>query len=264
MADPTEKSGESAAEDAPPEDRQSGNYTIDELAALTSVPSRTIRFYQAKGALPPPVRRGRVAYYDDSHAERLKLVAHLQDRGLSLRAIRDLFQRTEGGDVSVSEWLGVGEQLREPWSEDRPRVCTEAELAQLLSGATRPGLVADLIRIGLLRREAGSPTTYFIVSPAMLQMVLGLEAAGVEMETARVAYDILRKQLGKAADELVEYFVREVREAATPELMARSIGGLRKVGVDAVRLVFAQEVERALREAVEQGRVVPPVRKRRH
>src|ERR1041385_2755538 len=151
MADSTEKAPRSGEADLPSGASPEGAYTIDELAALTSVPSRTIRFYQAKGALPPPVRRGRVAYYDDSHAERLKLVAHLQDRGLSLRAIRDLFQRTEGGDVSVSEWLGVGEQLREPWSEDRPRVCTEEELAQLISSGARPGLVADLIRAGLLR-----------------------------------------------------------------------------------------------------------------
>lgn len=263
MADSNEKSSD-APEPGPTDSAPGGAYTIDELAALTSVPSRTIRFYQAKGALPPPVRRGRVAYYDDSHAERLKLVAHLQDRGLSLRAIRDLFQRTEGGDVSVSEWLGVGEQLREPWSEDRPRVCTEAELNQLLSGSARPGLVADLIRVGLLRREGGSPTMYFLASPAMLQMALGLEAAGVQIETAHLAHDILRKQLSRAADELVEHFVREVREAATPEQVTRSIEALRKVGVDAVRLVFAQEVERALREAVEQGRVVPPARRRKH
>src|SRR5512135_3440918 len=113
--------------EAPPtseSQRPRGGYTIDELAAATGVPSRTIRFYQAKGALAPPVRRGRVAYYDESHAERLRIVAHLQDRGLSLRAIRDLFQRSEGTDVSVAEWLGVGEQLQAPWSDDRPRVCT--------------------------------------------------------------------------------------------------------------------------------------------
>jgi DNA-binding transcriptional MerR regulator len=264
MADQTDRANPSAKRGPGEQQPPSGNYTIDELAALTSVPSRTIRFYQAKGALPPPVRRGRVAYYDDSHAERLKLVAHLQDRGLSLRAIRDLFQHAEGGDVSVSEWLGVGEQLREPWSEDRPRVCTEAELMQLLSGATRPGLVSDLIRVGLLRREGGSPTTYFLPSPALVQMAVSLEAAGVQMETARVAHDILQKQLKRAADDLVEHFVREVREGGSPEQVTRSLGALRKVGVDAVRLVFAQEVERALREAVEQGRVVPPARKKRH
>ena len=62
-------------------------YTIDELAAATRVPSRTIRFYQQAGALPKPQIRGRVAFYGDEHVERLKLVADLQDRGLRMKAI---------------------------------------------------------------------------------------------------------------------------------------------------------------------------------
>lgn len=239
-------------------------YTIDELAAQTGVPSRTIRFYQAKGALPPPVRRGRIAVYDDTHAERLRLVAHLQDRGLSLRAIRDLFQRSEGTDVSVSEWLGVGEQiLQAPWTDDRPRVCTEADLLQLVGGTARPGLVADLLRLGLIRRETNTvPPTYFVGSPAMLQIAMRLENAGVGLDTAHVAHEIMRKQLSRAADELVEHFVKQVREEAGPEEVSRSVEALRGVAIDAVRLVFGQEIERALRDAVEHGRVLPP-RKRR-
>ena len=241
-----------------------GGYTIDELAALTGVPSRTIRFYQAKGALAPPIRRGRVAYYDDKHADRLRLVAHMQDRGLSLRAIRDLFQRAEGGDVSVSEWLGVGEQLQAPWTDDRPRVCTEEELGQLFGGPVRPGLVSEMIRVGLLRRETGtSPTTYFVQSPGMLQIALGLERSGVEIETAHSAGEILRKHLARAAEDLVECFIRSVRDAGGPDEVMRSIGALRAAGTEAVRLTFAQEIERALREAVEQGRALPPPAKKR-
>jgi len=239
-------------------------YTIDELAALTSVPSRTIRFYQAKGALPPPIRRGRVAYYDDTHADRLRLVAHLQDRGLSLRAIRDLLLRTEGGEVSVSEWLGVGEQLRVPWTEDRPRVIDESELDQLLGGPPRPGLVAEFVRTGLLRREPGlSSTSYFMPSPALLQIALRLDAAGVDIGTAEAAHEMLRKHMSRAADELVEYFVRQARDASGPGEVSQSLEALRSVGSDVVRLTFAQEVERALREALEQGKALPPLRKRR-
>ena len=51
-----------------PEDRKvpdrdpAAQYTIDQLAAKTGVPSRTIRFYQAKGVLPPPISaKGSVA-----------------------------------------------------------------------------------------------------------------------------------------------------------------------------------------------------------
>ena len=40
-------------------------YTIDELAAVARVPSRTIRFYQSKGALMPPEIRGRLAIYSE-------------------------------------------------------------------------------------------------------------------------------------------------------------------------------------------------------
>ena len=43
--------------------------TIDELAAQVGVPTRTIRFYQARGALMRPEIRGRVAYYGDAHVE---------------------------------------------------------------------------------------------------------------------------------------------------------------------------------------------------
>jgi len=38
-------------------------YTIDDLAAVSRVPSRTIRFYQSKGALQSPKIKGRVAFY---------------------------------------------------------------------------------------------------------------------------------------------------------------------------------------------------------
>lgn len=259
-----EETGSKAASEEADGPRPQGSYTIDELAALTSVPSRTIRFYQAKGALGPPVRRGRVAYYDDSHADRLRTVAHLQDRGLSLRAIRDLFQRTEGADVSVAQWLGVGEQLQAPWTDDRPRVCTEEELTQIAGAPVRPGLVTELVRTGLLRRETNTtPATYFVASPAMLQIALRLEGAGVELETAHVAHEILRKQLSRAADDLVAYFVKRAETANGPDDVSRSIGALRSVGSDAVRLVFAQEIERSLREAVEGGRVLPPPRKKR-
>ena len=51
--------------------------TIDELAAASKVASRTIRFYQSRGALMPPAIKGRVAYYGQPHVERLKLIAQL-------------------------------------------------------------------------------------------------------------------------------------------------------------------------------------------
>jgi DNA-binding transcriptional MerR regulator len=42
-------------------------HTIDELAHVSGMPSRTIRFYNTQGMLPPPTMRGRVAYYSEEH-----------------------------------------------------------------------------------------------------------------------------------------------------------------------------------------------------
>ena len=88
----------------------------------------------------------------------------------------------------------------------------------------------------------------------MLQIALGLERAGVPMEEAKIAHEILRKQLSRAADDLVQYFVRRAQDAEGPEQVTRSLLALRSAGVDApLRLVFAQEVERSLREANRRG-----------
>ncbi len=55
-------------------------YTIDELAHTVGMPSRTIRFYNTQGLLPPPVMQGRVAYYDDQHVTTLHLIKELKER----------------------------------------------------------------------------------------------------------------------------------------------------------------------------------------
>ena len=92
-----------------PEDA-ADEFTIDELAAFAKVPSRTIRFYQSRGALMPPEIRGRVAYYAQPHVERLKLIAQLQDRGLHLRAIRDALRQAAHRRLSLEEFfMGVME-----------------------------------------------------------------------------------------------------------------------------------------------------------
>jgi DNA-binding transcriptional MerR regulator len=256
-----EVEGQEAHDQAEPEPVR---YTIDELAAASGVPSRTIRFYQAKGALTAPERRGRVAYYGDEHVERLKLVGHLQDRGLSLKAIRDVIQRADAGDFSVGEWLGIGEVLQAPWTDDRPRMFTEEELADLFGDSNRPGLIADLIRSGMLRREgAGDAAAYVAPSPGLLQIALKLDSAGVSLEAAEKAHEILRRRLSRASDELAEFFVQRANEdGLDPEEVSRSLEALRAMGIEAVRLVFAQEIERSLRQMVEDGRALPPRRQR--
>jgi DNA-binding transcriptional MerR regulator len=228
-------------------------YTIDELAAETQVPSRTIRFYQSKGALPGPTIRGRVAYYSDAHIERLKLIGTLSDRGLSIRAIADVLAQADKGELALNEWLGLEQQIAEPWANDRARVLSETELGELL-GERRPGAKAELLRLGIISRQGDG---YLLRSPALLQVALRLDAAGIDFETAKGAEDILRKHLRRAATEQADYFFKRIGEGFGQNVDATALGdayrALRPLGLEAVRVVFAQEMERTLRKLLESG-----------
>lgn len=228
-------------------------YTIDDLAARTRVPSRTIRFYQAKGALPRPSVKGRTAYYSDVHVERLKLIADLQDRGLTIRAIRDLVARMDRGDLELGEWLGVEEQLSRPWANDTPRLVNEEELRELV-GRERPGLVSDLVRLGVVERESGS---FLVRSSALLKLALELDGAGVDLEVASKAADLIRKHTARAAQEVVHYLVehagRGFGRAETPEDIGRAVAAIRPKALEAAAVIFGQEIERTLATLIQSG-----------
>ena len=231
----------------------STEHTIDEIASLSRVPSRTIRFYQSRGALMAPEIRGRVAYYGPKHLERLKLIAQLQDRGLSIDAIRDLLASIDKGETDLAEWLGVEQELQASWANDHPRTVTEAELYEL-AGTKRPGLIADLLRARLLERRG---EVLFLLSPALLAVAMKLEAAGIDLDTALEG----RGRRSQAHGAHRERPRRAVREAgattarSTPTDAAEMFQALRPTGIEAVRVIFGREMERALRKLLESGKV---------
>jgi DNA-binding transcriptional MerR regulator len=239
-------------EPATTDTKRDDEYTIDELAAVAKLPSRTIRFYQARGALMPPEIRGRVAIYGTHHVERLKLVAQLQDRGLRIDAIRDLMASIDKGEVDLAEWLGVEQQMQASWANDRPRTVTEAELFEL-TGSKRHGLVSDLVRSKLVERKGD---VFLVESPALLTLAMKLEGAGVDLETALGASEIMRKQMIRLSKELVDFCVRAATDghidvADAPKLFE----ALRPIGMESVRVHFGREMERVLRELLESGKL---------
>jgi len=63
---------------------------VEQLAASAGLSVDTVRFYQARGLLPPPRREGRVAWYGDDHVRRLERIRQLQAQGLTLATIKRL------------------------------------------------------------------------------------------------------------------------------------------------------------------------------
>ncbi|HYB01415.1 MAG TPA: helix-turn-helix domain-containing protein [Ktedonobacteraceae bacterium] len=79
-------------------------HTIDELAHVSGTPSRTIRFYNTQGLLPPPTLRGRVAYYDEEHVMVLQIIKELKEQqNLPLETIRQMLEiRAKHGEVQMN------------------------------------------------------------------------------------------------------------------------------------------------------------------
>jgi DNA-binding transcriptional MerR regulator len=65
---------------------------VAELADAAGVGVDTVRFYQARGLIPPPLRRGRFAIYAGEHLERLRRIRALLEAGFSLAQIRRLLE----------------------------------------------------------------------------------------------------------------------------------------------------------------------------
>ncbi|MFI5312032.1 MAG: MerR family transcriptional regulator [Gemmatimonadales bacterium] len=252
---------------APQGDASPDAYTLDQLAFATGISTRTIRFYQFKGVLPRPVRRGRGAVYDEQHVARLRLIGQLQDRGLSLRAVRHLLREDSDEARVLGGYLGLDESLGKPWSDDRAQMVGHDALEALV-GERPPGTIASLVRFGVVDRDRNDPArSYRIPSPALLRVTLALQESGVDVETAARAGDILRRRLGTAARELVKHFATRAgrgfgRTAASDEIGA-ALDALRPLAGEAARLIFARQIEHALRDLATDGRTRAPQRSQR-
>jgi DNA-binding transcriptional MerR regulator len=89
-------------------------HKIDEIAHLSGISSRTIRFYNTRGLLPPPSMHGRVAYYDQEHLQVLRVIKDLKEQhNLPLEMIKQLLEiRAREGEVQMN--LALKQRLLRP------------------------------------------------------------------------------------------------------------------------------------------------------
>lgn len=115
-------------------------YTIGELARISGVTVRRIRFYSDEGLLPPLTRTsGNYRVYSDDDVARLQLIRALRDAGVGLDAIRKLLERRlsvrevlrlrlDSLEAEVAAKQRIANCLRATLQSDEP---TEADLRRL-------------------------------------------------------------------------------------------------------------------------------------
>lgn len=153
-------------------------YTVDELAKLVGMSARNIRAHQARRLLPPPTRKGRVAVYDDSHAQRLEAIKALQRQGFNLASIEAIL-----GPRSTHPGLQAMSQVLERLATDRPT---------LVYALGRHNVVA--------RGEHGAVQ---VSQPRAVRAALGMHRVGVPAPSAIGLLGELLDSMRGVAQELV-------------------------------------------------------------
>ena len=175
-------------------------YRVDELAAEAGISVEVLRSYQSKGLVPPPRHEGRVAWYDDSHLERLEEILDLKHQGYSLRMIANLIDQP-----------GPPADLDDAFGDAHEELLTRREVAQ------RSGVPTSMLRSlegsGILRPRAyDDEKRYTHADVRAVRMLLALMASGLPLEefldAAKVQLEA-NEELSKAA---VALFLRYGRE----------------------------------------------------
>lgn len=191
-------------------------YRVEQLAAACDVSVDTIRYYQSRGLVPPPTREGRVAWYDDRHAERIREVRTLSGKGLTLAAIERVLG--DGADPADADLALAVAAARGGTAHD--------ELLALDEFADRSGVPASLIqaveREGIeLGRVVDGETRYTAADIDMVRGALRLLEYGLPLgELLELARDTNEAMVALAsrAVELFDTYVRKpIRDTAASE-----------------------------------------------
>ena len=81
---------------------------IGQLADAASVPAKTIRYYEAIGLMPPPVRQANgYREFDESAGERLRFVKAAQAVGFTLTEIKEILSLRDRGEEPCGHVLDL-------------------------------------------------------------------------------------------------------------------------------------------------------------
>ena len=184
-----------------------GLMTIEQLASQADTATSTVRMYQTKGLLPPPVRRGRIGYYGQGHLARLRLIADLQEQGFSLASIKRLTDAWESGR-SLDDVLGLETQVASVWAREEPVKIGLRDFRELFPGQRiTPGIITRAITMGLISLDG---TSVVVRDPSFLRIGSELARQGVPASEALDELVALQKAADTIAGRFTQVFERHM------------------------------------------------------
>ena len=239
-------------------------YRVDELAAHCGVSVDTVRFYQAKGLMPPGLREGRVSWYSEEHRQRLARIRDLKEKGFSLATIRRLLAgELDAADEALASALASAIPGDDTDGDQGPE-----ELLTLEEFAARTGIPEALIQVierqGLLVAPPGDGPRYTSADVRAASAGIALLEAGLpldELLALAKEHDRAARATAARAVELFDAYVRApIREESQSDAEAaeRLVEAFRTLLPATTRLV-AHHFQRVLLAAAQARFEGPPI-----
>lgn len=240
---------------------------MKQLAAAAGLPVSTIKFYLSKGLLPPPRKeKANVAYYDRAFLDRLLMIKHMREEGLSIRSIKSILEKYPFR--GVADWNRFRDEARRKKShelEDEERLATlsdeERRREQILNAAFRvfsaKGYRSATVEDIASEADVSKGTCYQYFSSKEDIFVATMERSLESLlSEARSSASEARDALGRLAIEGLS-FISRYREVQFMFLsvISEALAGnerLRRKGAEIFRRV-AEFLARDIEKGVEEG-----------
>lgn len=231
-------------------------FRIEELAELGRTTVRNIRVYQEKGLLPPPVRRGRTAWYGEAHRKRLQRITGLLDRGYTFATISELFTAERSG-LTVTELIEAesARALRRSKRRSRDQLPAFEEhmgvrFSESLRSAARATGVAVVAEDGQIEHLDNAVHE-------MIHYLAGLGMSSAGFERFGVAAIEALEELQVAFMPIVELIIDNAAEAPPFTTTRAEFDDAAALAGTVVRRLYLQLVRTAFEARLEQSRTRP-------
>jgi DNA-binding transcriptional MerR regulator len=229
-------------------------YTVDELAAVTGMTVRTTRYYAGLGLLPPPGRRGRMAYYTEEHRARLELIRALQGHGFTLAAIEKYLARVPT-DASVED-LALQRAMLTSWGASTGEPLTRRQLEARAGRALGDVDVQRLVNFYAVRVEGDR----FQLLPSF-DVALKLIDLDIPADSMEEAAEAINRHMDALADELTHIlrakvltpFRDQAHSDADKAAFEQTMSRLRQLTLEAVVAGFQRAANQVITRSLSQS-----------
>lgn len=187
----------------------SREYRIEDLARLAGTTTRNIRVYRDRGLLPPPLRVGRIALFNDTHLTRLRLITSMLDRGYTIAHVREMLSAWEEGK-DLGDVLGLETAIVGNWTSQKSRTMPLADAQQLINDAEA---FDRLVTLQVIHVDDGQAT---ITRPKLIDAFNEIRGYGMTMETLVDLHENISPLIDQISEMLVRAGAEHVADRIKP------------------------------------------------